>query len=56
MAEDGRSDGARSDRLSLNGGRVTLVRRGVEVPATEAGLVPFYAIEKLAWRFADAGN
>ena len=36
----------------LNEGNVTLERSPVEVPAEIAGVVPFHAGERLAWRFA----
>ncbi|WP_174278673.1 dihydroorotase [Sphingomonas bacterium] len=42
--------GARFYGLPLNAGTVTLVRDGVDVPARVAGLVPFHAGERLAWR------
>jgi len=44
--------GARFYRLPLNKGTVTLVRAGTDVPEREAGLVPFHAGERLAWRLA----
>ena len=46
--------GARFYGLSLNEGSVTLVRDGVDVPERAAGLVPFHAGARLAWRVAQA--
>ena len=42
--------GARFYGLPLNEGTVTLVRDGAEVPGLVAGVVPFHAGERLAWR------
>ncbi|HEX4695734.1 dihydroorotase [Sphingomonas sp.] len=42
--------GARFYGLPLNEGTVTLERGGVRVPERLAGLVPFHAGERLAWR------
>ena len=42
--------GARFYGLPLNVGSVTLARGGAVVPATVAGVVPFHAGERLAWR------
>ena len=45
--------GARFYGLPLNDGTVTLVRDGEDVPDLVAGLVPFHAGDRLAWRLAD---
>ena len=44
--------GPRFYGLPLNEGTITLQRDEVEVPEEVAGLVPFHAGERLAWKFA----
>ncbi len=46
-------NGARFYDLVPNEGTVTLVRDGVDVPATVGDVVPFHVGERLAWRVAD---
>jgi dihydroorotase len=42
--------GARFYGLPLNGGTVTLVRDGRDMPDRVGDVVPFHAGERLAWR------
>ncbi|PAX07018.1 dihydroorotase [Sphingomonas lenta] len=46
-------NGARFYGLPLNQGTVTLAREAVDVPERVAGVVPFHAGERLAWRVVE---